>query len=139
MRRYSELITLPTLKERFEYLKLEGAVGRDTFGFDRWLNQVLYSSKEWKAVRNMILVRDNSCELAIPDRPIFGKVYIHHMNPITKEDILNRSDFIFNPDYLVCCSFDIHNAIHYGDDSKIMIQDYVPRTPNDTCPWRNYG
>lgn len=139
MRRYSELITLPTLKERFEYLKLEGAVGRDTFGFDRWLNQVLYSSKEWKAVRNRILVRDSSCELAIPDRPIFGKVYIHHMNPITKEDILNRSDFIFNPDYLVCCSFDMHNAIHYGDDSKIMIQDYVPRTPNDTCPWRNYG
>lgn len=137
IRTYSELITLPTFKERFEYLKIGGKVGEETFGFDRYLNQLLYKSKEWQQVRNHVITRDNGCDLAIPDREIIDQVIlIHHMNPITKEDILYRKDYVLNPEYLVCTILNTHNAIHYGN-SELLYQEPIIRTKNDTCPWRH--
>lgn len=135
MRRYSELVLLPTLKERFEYLRLDGKVADETFGFDRWINQNFYRSPEWKRIRDQIIVRDMGCELAIPDYTIFGKIYIHHMNPIRKEDIVRMSSLVLDPEYLICCSYDMHNAIHYGNE-EMLPTDPVVRRPNDTCPWR---
>ena len=132
---YSELITLPTFIERFRYLKLDGSVGMDTFGHDRWLNQVLYRSTEWKRFRNGIIVRDNGCDLGDPDRPIFGKILIHHINPLTIEDVLNRSPKIFDEENVICTQLITHNAIHYGDES-ILYQEPITRKPNDTCPWK---
>ena len=134
-RYYSELITLPTFIERFRYLKLDGSVGMDTFGHDRWLNQVLYRSAEWKRFRNGIIVRDNGCDLGDPDRPIFGKILIHHINPLTIEDVLNRSPKIFDEENVICTQLITHNAIHYGDES-ILYQEPITRKPNDTCPWK---
>lgn len=136
LRTYSELITLPTFEERFEYLKLNGKVGNDTFGFDRYLNQVFYRSKEWKRVRNQVILRDNGCDLAIDDRQIFDRIYIHHMNPLLPDDIVNRSSYLLNPEYLICVSFDTHNAIHYGDASLLPKTQVIERSPNDTAPWR---
>lgn len=136
IRSYSELMTFSTYKERFRYLKLDGEVGKDTFGFDRWLNQIFYKTPEWRSVRNYVIVRDNGCDLAIPDREIYGRILIHHMNPISKEDILNRTDLLLNPEYLICTSKLTHDAIHYGDES-LLIKDPVARRPNDTCPWKN--
>ena len=136
IRTYSELILLPTFKERFEYLKIGGKVGEETFGFDRYLNQILYTSPEWKSIRDKIIVRDNGCDLAVPGREINGKIMIHHMNPITVDDILRRSDFVFNPEYLICTIMNTHNAIHYGD-SSLLYEDPIIRTKNDTCPWRH--
>ena len=136
IRTYSELILLPTFKERFEYLKIGGKVGEETFGFDRYLNQILYTSPEWKSTRDRIIARDNGCDLAIPGREINGKIMIHHMNPITVDDILRRSDFVFNPEYLICTIMNTHNAIHYGD-SSLLYEDPIIRTKNDTCPWRH--
>lgn len=136
IRTYSELMTFSTYEERFRYLKLDGEVGKDTFGFDRWLNQIFYKTPEWRSVRNYVIVRDNGCDLAIPDREIYGRILIHHMNPISKEDILNRTDLLLNPEYLICTSKLTHDAIHYGDES-LLIKDPVVRRPNDTCPWKN--
>lgn len=135
IRTYHELITLPTFEDRYEYLRLSGRVGESTFGYDRYLNQVLYRSSEWKRLRDKIIIRDNGCDMAIPDREIFGKIIIHHMNPLSKKDIVERSDFLFNPEYLISVSNETHNAIHYGDGSKLS-HDPIERKPNDTCPWR---
>lgn len=135
-RTYSELTTFDTFEERFEYLKLEGRVGRETFGYDRYLNQLLYKDKEWLRTRRDIIIRDNGCDLGIPGRQIHGKVLVHHIDPITVEDILNRHPKVFDPDNLVCTSLLTHNAIHYSDES-ILPLDPVERRPNDTCPWKN--
>lgn len=132
---YSELITLPTFEERFNYLRIGGRVGEETFGFDRYLNQMFYRSDEWRALRDRIIIRDNGCDLAMPDRDIHERIIIHHMNPITKEDILNRSDMLLNPEYLICTIKSTHDAIHYGDGSLLFTAP-ITRTKNDTCPWR---
>ena len=133
---YSELITIPTFEERFEYLQLKGAVGKDTFGYDRHLNQVLYRSPEWKRLRNQIIIRDGGCDLACNGYDIYDKVLIHHLNPITVEDVLARSRKVFDPDNLVCVSHNTHNAIHYGD-MDLLVTGPIIRTKNDTCPWRH--
>lgn len=136
IRTYSELMKLKTFEERYEYLRLGGKVGEETFGFDRYLNQMFYKTPEWKAIRNKIIVRDNGCDLGIEDREIIGsKILIHHMNPITVEDILNRSDYLLNPEYLICTIKNTHDAIHYGN-SDLLYEDLVVRSKNDTCPWR---
>lgn len=133
---YSELITIPTFEERFEYLQLKGSVGKDTFGYDRHLNQVLYRSPEWKRLRNQIIIRDCGCDLACEGYDIHSKVLIHHLNPITVEDVLSRSRKVFDPDNLVCVSHNTHNAIHYGD-VDLLVTGPIIRTKNDTCPWRH--
>lgn len=133
---YSELITIPTFEERFEYLQLKGSVGKDTFGYDRYLNQVLYRSPEWKRLRNQIIIRDGGFDLACEGYDIYGKVLIHHLNPITVEDVLARSRKVFDPDNLVCVTHNTHNAIHYGD-AELLITGPIIRTKNDTCPWRH--
>lgn len=135
IRTYSELITLPTFEERFEYLRLNGAVGEETFGFDRYLNQLFYKSQEWRAIRDAVIIRDNGCDLGIEGREIYGKIIVHHMNPIYKDDILTRSDYLLNPEYLICTIKNTHDAIHYGDES-LLIKAPVERSKNDTCPWR---
>lgn len=135
IRTYSELIKLPTFKERFRYLKLNGRVGEDTFGFDRYLNQQFYKSKEWLKVRDEVILRDGACDLGIEDRPINSRIIIHHMNPITKYDILNQTEFLLNPEYMICTIKRTHDAIHYGDES-ILFDGPVVRSKNDTCPWR---
>lgn len=132
---YSELITLPGFEERYRYLKLNGVVGEETFGFDRYLNQIFYTSSEWRAIRDHVIVRDNGCDLGVDGREIHGKILIHHMNPINTLDILKRSDFLLNPEYLICTYKNTHDAIHYGDES-LLIKDLVERRKNDTCPWR---
>ena len=136
IRTYSELITIPTFEERFEYLQLKGSVGKDTFGYDRYLNQVLYRSPEWKRLRNQIIIRDDGCDLACDGYDIYDKVLIHHLNPITVEDVLARSRKVFDPDNLVCVSHNTHNAIHYGD-MDLLVTGPIIRTKNDTCPWRH--
>ena len=135
IRTYSELITLPTFKERYEYLRLGGKVGNETFGFDRYLNQIFYKTDEWLKIRDYVIVRDNGCDLGIEGREIHGRILVHHMNPITKEDILRRSKYLLDPEYLICTVKRTHDAIHYGDDS-LLFTDLVERTKNDTCPWR---
>ena len=135
IRTYSELIRLPTFEERFRYLKLDGLVGKDTFGFDRYLNQEFYRSKEWKEVRDFVIVRDNGCDLGMDGYEIAGRIYIHHMNPITVNDIVHYSDFLLNPDYLICMSHNTHNAVHYGDED-LLVTAPVERRKNDTCPWK---
>lgn len=135
IRTYSELITLPTFEERFKYLQLGGKVGEETFGFDRWLNQKFYKDPEWLSVRDKVIIRDGGCDLGIPDREIHSRILVHHMNPITKEDILKRSSFLLNPEYLICTIKSTHDAIHYGDESLLKLAP-AERTPNDTCPWR---
>lgn len=136
IRCYSELITFHTFEERFKYLQLNGIVGDDTFGFDRYLNQVFYRSKEWKTIRDKIIIRDNACDLALPDNEIYGRIIIHHMNPLLVKDIVNKTDLLLDPEYLICVSHNTHNAIHYGDMD--LINRYMPieRTRNDTCPWK---
>lgn len=136
IRTYSELITIPTFEERFEYLQLKGSVGKDTFGYDRYLNQVLYRSPEWKRLRNQIIIRDAGCDLACDGYDVYGKVLIHHLNPITVEDVLARSRKVFDPNNLVCVSHNTHNAIHYGD-VDLLVTGPIIRTKNDTCPWRH--
>ncbi len=135
MRTYTELISLPTFRERFEYLKLGGSIGEETFGAERYRNQVFYRSPEWQAVRRQVVMRDNGCDLACPDREIFGRVYIHHMNPITIEDIERRSKSILDLDNLISVTRTTHDQIHYGDGS-LLFMELVERKPNDTCPWR---
>ena len=136
IRTYSELITIPTFEERFEYLQLKGSVGKDTFGYDRYLNQVLYRSPEWKRLRNQIIIRDGGCDLACDGYDVYDKVLIHHLNPITVEDVVARSRKVFDPDNLVCVSHNTHNAIHYGD-MDLLVTGPIIRTKNDTCPWRH--
>lgn len=136
IKRYSELITLSTFEERFNYLRLNGIVGEETFGFDRVFNQQFYSSREWKRVREKVILRDLGCDLGISDRVIHGPIYIHHMNPIMIDDIRNSTDMLLNPEYLISTSYNTHNAIHYGDESLLVIAP-IERSKNDTCPWRH--
>ena len=133
---YSKMLTFPTLEERFRYLELKGSVGKDTFGYDRYLNQILYHSGEWKSFRNDIIIRDNGCDLACEGYEIHQRILIHHINPITVEDVLNRSPKVFDPENVVCVSHITHNAIHYGDENLLMTAP-VERSQNDTCPWRH--
>ena len=132
---YSELITLPTFEERYRYLRLEGDVGKETFGWDRYLNQVFYSSIEWKKFRRDIIVRDMGCDLGIEDREIGGLIYLHHIEPITVDDIVQRRACLLDPENVICTSFGTHNAIHYGDESLLTLSP-IERTRNDTCPWK---
>lgn len=138
IRTYSELILLPTFEERFEYLRLGGKVGEETFGFDRYLNQKFYrSDKEWLAVRDYVIVRDMGCDLGIEDREIYGQnIIVHHMNPITTDDILSRSKFLLDPEYMISTVDNTHKAIHYSDE-KILITMPPTRRKFDTCPWRH--
>jgi hypothetical protein len=136
IRTYSELITLSTFKERYEYLKLDGRVGEDTFGWDRYLNQIFYKSKEWNRIRDQVIFRDLGCDLALEGFEIHGRIFIHHMNPISKSDILDRSEFLLNPEYLICTTKATHDAIHYGDLDSLHNEPVI-RTKNDTCPWRH--
>lgn len=136
IKRYSELITLPTFEERFRYLKLDGKVGEDTFGFDRYLNQVFYRSQKWKSIRDYVIVRDNGCDLAMEGYEIHGRILIHHMNPISLRDLETESEFLLDPEYLITTVHNTHNAIHYGDESLLFTVP-VERTKNDTCPWKH--
>ena len=136
IRTYSELIAISTFKERYEYLRLKGFVGEETFGYDRYLNQSFYRSREWMDIRDYVIVRDNGCDLGMQGHEIHGRILIHHMNPITKEDILRRSEFLLDPEYLISTIKLTHDAIHYGDENLLMDEPIV-RTKNDTCPWRH--
>lgn len=137
LRTYTELSKLKTFKERFEYLKLDGKVGEETFGFDRYLNQMFYTSEEWKRVRNYVITRDCGCDLGIKDREIRDRlIIVHHMNPISKNDIIDKSDILLDPEYMITTMKRTHDAIHYGDDS-ILYNDPIERFENDTCPWRH--
>ena len=136
IRTYSELITIPTFEERYKYLKIGGKVGEETFGFERYLNQEFYKSHEWQSIRRQVIVRDLGCDLGIEAREIHGKIIVHHMNPITIDDIIEASDFLLNPEYLICTLKSTHDAIHYGDES-LLIKAPVERTKNDTCPWKH--
>lgn len=132
---YSELIRLPTFLERYRYLKISGRIGEDTFGFDRYLNQTLYRSAEWKRFRREIIVRDEGRDLGCDGYEIVGNILVHHINPITIEDVLNRDPKIFDPENVICVSHNTHNAIHYGGEN-LLITEPVIRKPNDTCPWK---
>lgn len=133
---YSELVTFPTFEERFKYLQLsDGRVGDDTFGYDRYLNQQFYKTREWRNLRDSLIVRDNGCDLGVDGYEIYGRIIIHHLNPISKNDILYRTDFLTNPEYLICTTHNTHNAIHYGDEN-LLAKGPIERTVNDTCPWR---
>lgn len=134
-RTYSELITLPTFVERFKYLKLDGSIGRETFGFKRWINQELYHSDKWLKFRDKIIIRDNGCDLGVPGYDIYGSILIHHLNPVTYEDILCQNSCVFDPENAICTRLKTHNAIHYGDDSLLIVSP-IERSPNDTCPWK---
>ena len=130
------MLTFPTLEGRFRYLELKGSVGKDTFGYDRYLNQILYHSGEWKSFRNDIIIRDNGCDLACEGFEIYGQILIHHINPISVEDIVDRNPIVFDPENLITTVHNTHNAIHYGDESFLIGQTIVTRKPNDTCPWK---
>lgn len=136
IRTYSELILLPTFEERFKYLQLNGRVGDDTFGFDRYINQNFYRSAEWKRIRDLVIIRDNGCDLALEGYEIYGRILIHHMNPITVKDVELSTEYLMNPEYLICVTHNTHNAIHYGDE-KLLTKGPVVRTKNDTCPWKH--
>lgn len=127
---------MKTFKERFEYLRLGGKIGAETFGFDRYLNQIFYKSKEWRSIRNFVIIRDNGCDLGAEGYDVMGKIIIHHMNPISIEDIQRRSKFLLDPEYLITTVLPTHNAIHYGDES-LLITEPIERTKDDTCPWRH--
>ena len=135
IRTYSELSQLATFEERYQYLRLGGRVGKETFGFDRWINQMFYKDPEWLKVRDIVIMRDNGCDLGIEGREIYSRIIVHHMNPITKADILDRSKFLLDPEYLICTVKNTHDAIHYGDEN-LLITLPMERSPNDTCPWR---
>lgn len=138
IRTYSELIALPTFEERFKYLELDGKVAEETFGFDRWVNQEFYKSYYWQRLRDQIIIRDAGCDLAVEGEVIGGPIYIHHMNPIRKNDILDLTEYLLNPEYLICTSYNTHQAIHYGALSLIP-RSFNERTPYDTSPWRKGG
>ena len=133
---YSELITIPTFEERFKYLKLDGQVGVETFGFNRYLNQAFYKSDEWLSIRDYVITRDNGCDLGMEGYEIYGRILIHHINPITKEDIIQRSRILLDPENLITTVKRTHDAIHYGD-SNLLMRAPIERRKNDTCPWRH--
>lgn len=139
IRSYSELCQLITFKERYDYLRLSGRVGIETFGFDRQLNQILYQrNPRWRRTRDEVIIRDNGCDLGMEGHEIHGKILVHHMNPITIDDVLHDRDWIYDPEFLICTMHTTHNAIHYGDEKQLVIAPTV-RTKNDTCPWRTQG
>lgn len=133
---YSEVIALPTFEDRFNYLQLKGRVGQETFGYDRYLNQILYNSYEWRKFRREIIVRDNGCDLACEGHDINDKALIHHINPIRVEDIINRNPIVFDPENVITTILSTHNAIHYGDENLLIISP-IERRQNDTCPWKH--
>ena len=135
IRTYSELSKLKTFEERFQYLRLDGTVGKETFGFDRYLNQIFYRSQKWKSSKDFVIVRDNGCDLGVEGHEIHSRILVHHMNPITIEDIVNESDYLLDPEFLISTILNTHNAIHYGDES-LLITAPIERRKNDTCPWR---
>ena len=135
IKRYSELILLHTFEERYKYLQLNGVIGDETFGFDRYINQMFYRSNEWKQVRDYVIVRDNGCDLGIEGHEIRGKILIHHMNPIGIKDIQQVNKILLDPEYLITTMLSTHNAIHYGDES-LLVKDPIERSKNDTCPWK---
>ena len=136
IRCYSQLIKIQTFEERFEYLRLSARIGEKTFGYERSMNQIFYASPEWRRFRNAVIIRDQACDLAMMDREIYDRIEIHHINPITLEDIENDSPLLMDMDNVVCTSARTHKAIHYGDESLLM-KDPIIRKPNDMCPWRN--
>lgn len=133
---YSELISLPTFEARFNYLKLNAEIGVSTFGLERIFNQMFYSSKEWKTIRSRIIIRDDGCDMAMPEHDIFDRPVVHHINSITLSDLNNHSDKLFDPENLVLVSHRTHNAIHYGSYEQIREQELIERKPFDTCPWK---
>lgn len=133
---YSDLLKFNTFHGRFEYLKLDGCVGLETFGSHRYMNQILYSSSEWKSLRRKIILRDEGCDLGVRGCEIYGKIMIHHIEPITIDDIRNHRYCVYDPDNLICSSFETHNAIHYGNENQVPAYSFVCRKPNDTCLWR---
>lgn len=135
IRNYSELSKLLTFEERYQYLRLDGAVGKETFGFDRYLNQVFYRSQKWKTIRDFVIIRDNGCDLGVEGYEIRGRIIIHHINPLTVRDIESESEFLLDPEFLICTTHNTHNAIHYGDEN-LLIRAPIERTKNDTCPWK---
>lgn len=135
IRCYNDLIQLKTFEERFRYLKINGKVGEETFGLDRYINQQLYKSQRWRSTRSKIIIRDDGCDLGIDGRQLEDYIVIHHMNPISLEDIEEERDIVYDPNYLICCSTRTHRAIHFGDEN-LLIRDPVIRRPNDTCLWR---
>lgn len=136
IRTYSELMTIDSFKERYQYLRLGGTVGKSTFGHDRYLNQAFYQSAKWKSIRDHIIIRDNGCDLGVEGYELHGRIYIHHMNPIMTKDIVHSTEFLLDPEYLIATSYNTHQAIHYGDDNMLILPP-VERTANDTCPWKN--
>lgn len=134
MRTYSELVKIQGFYDRYLYLKLDGVVGAETFGYDRYINQALYRSPEWKKARREVILRDNGCDLGVEGRELYSRIYIHHINPITKQQLLDRDPIIFDMENLITVSFNTHQAIHYGDES--LIAEPVIRKPNDQIPWR---
>ena len=135
IRTYSELILLPSFIERYRYLRIAGTVGKETFGFDRYLNQLFYKSDEWLEIRDYVIDRDNGCDLGVDGFDIEGRILIHHMNPISKEDILRRSKFLLDPEYLITTVKNTHDAIHFGNED-LLYTGIVERSPNDMCPWK---
>lgn len=135
---YSELCKLNTFQERLNYLKLDGAVGEATFGYDRYLNQQFYRSAEWHRIRNQVIIRDMGCDLGVEGYDIHGRILIHHMNPVTEKDILQHSTYLTDPEYLIAVSHKTHNAIHYGNADTTDASP-AERTTNDTCPWKTKG
>lgn len=135
IRRYSELIRFHTFEERFEYLMLKGQVGKETFGFDRYVNQRFYHSEEWRQVKNRVIARDLGRDLGVEGYDIYGRIYVHHMNPILVKDIEECSEYLMDPEYLITTTFATHNAIHYGDESFVILSP-KERAPNDMCPWK---
>lgn len=133
---YSKLIKLSTFEDRFKYLKLNSSIGKTTFGFDRYINQKFYSSIEWRRVRSIVIMRDNGCDLGLLDYPIYSKILIHHMNPLSIHDICTNSKYLMDPEYLITVSHDTHNAIHYGSLDYILSKTINERSPGDTCPWK---
>lgn len=133
---YSELIRFKTLEERYRYLRIGGRVGEETFGFDRWMNQVFYKDPRWRDIRDEVITRDNGCDLGLEGYDIHGKIFVHHMNPVTKDDILYNFDSLLNPEFLISTSKRTHDAIHYGNED-LLPQSPIVRTRNDTCPWKH--
>lgn len=139
IRTYTELIQFPTFLERYRYLKLKGVVGEQTFGWERYINQKFYTSYEWRRFRQDIIVRDQGCDLGVPGHEYVGDelVFIHHMNVINVKDIIDQTEFLMNPEYVISCRFVTHNAIHYGDELLLLPYEPIVRQPNDTCPWKS--
>ena len=136
MRTYTELSQIESFKDRFEYLKCLGTVGEETFGYDRYLNQYFYSTTLWRKIRDEVILRDKACDLGVPGYELNERIYIHHINPITKIDIINRTDALTSPEFLICTSYETHYAIHYGD-INVVPKQFTQRQIGDTCPWKH--